>query len=109
MDFLKARLNELFQEPTRTETYAKALMIAMRTKNLNSLKIGWATLGQDQAQAQEVITLANVQLQASVLSEWFRALDAVTLFPERADLKETDMPQAALTGSPEAHMARLHP
>ena len=109
VDFLKARLNELFQEPTRTETYAKALMIAMRTKNLNSLKIGWATLGQDQAQAQEVITLANVQLQASVLSEWFRALDAVTLFPERADLKETDMPQAALTGSPEAHMARLHP
>ena len=109
VDFLKARLNELFQEPTRTETYAKALMIAMRTKNLNSLKIGWATLGQDQAQAQEVITLANVQLQASVLSEWFRALDAVTLFPERADLKETDMPQAALTGSPEAHMARLYP
>ena len=108
-DFLKVHLDELFREPTRTEAFAKSLVIAMKSKNINSLKIGWATLGQDQTQAQDIISLANVQLQAAVLSEWFRSLDAGTLFPERSDLKETDMPQAAVSGSAEAHLARLHP
>ena len=108
--FLKGRLDELFQEPTRTEAYAKALVIAMKTKNINSLKIGWATLGQDQTQAEEIIALANVQLQAPVLSGWFKALEAGTLFPERSDLlKETDAKQAELKGSSQEYWARLHP
>ena len=42
----QSHLDELFKEPTRTETYAKALMIAMKTKNITSLKIAWATIGQ---------------------------------------------------------------
>ena len=74
----QSHLDELFKEPTRTETYAKALMIAMKTKNITSLKIAWATIGQSLTQAQEVISLANVQLQGAVLSEWFRSLDAST-------------------------------
>ena len=110
MDFLKGRLDELFQEPSRTEAYAKALVIAMKTKNINSLKIGWATLGQDQAQAEEIISLANVQLQAPVLSGWFRSLDAGTLFPGRSDLpKESDRTQATLKRSSQEYWARLHP
>ena len=63
---------------------SQALVIAMKSKNITSLKIGWATIGQSQTQAEEVISLANVQLQATVLSEWFRSLDAGTLFPERS-------------------------
>lgn len=108
VDFLKGKLDELFKEPTRTEAYAKSLVIAMKTKNINSLKIGWATLGQDQQQASEIISLAKVQLQAAVLSEWFRGLDAGTLFPERTDLDEKDMPQAALTGRSETAWTRSH-
>lgn len=110
VEFLKGRLDELFQEPSRTEAYAKALVIAMKTKNINSLKIGWATLGQDQAQAEEIISLANVQLQAPVLSGWFRSLDAGTLFPGRSDLpKESDRTQATLRRSSQEYWARLHP
>ena len=92
-------LDELFKEPTRTETYAKALMIAMKTKNITSLKIAWATIGQSLTQAQEVISLANVQLQGAVLSEWFRSLDAGTLFPERSDLTQGDLPQFVITAA----------
>jgi hypothetical protein len=99
IDFLKSHLDELFKEPTRTETYAKALMIAMKTKNITSLKIAWATIGQSLTQAQEVISLANVQLQGAVLSEWFRSLDAGTLFPERSDLTQGDLPQFVITAA----------
>ena len=95
----QSHLDELFKEPTRTETYAKALMIAMKTKNTTSLKIAWATIGQSLTQAQEVISLANVQLQGAVLSEWFRSLDAGTLFPERSDLTQGDLPQFVITAA----------
>ena len=95
----QSHLDELFKEPTRTETYAKALMIAMKTKNITSLKIAWATIGQSLTQAQEVISLANVQLQGAVLSEWFRSLDAGTLFPERSDLTQSDLPQFVITAA----------
>jgi hypothetical protein len=95
----QSHLDELFKEPTRTETYAKALMIAMKTKNITSLKIAWATIGQSLTQAQEVISLANVQLQGAVLSEWFRSLDAGTLFPERSDLTQGDLPQFVITAA----------
>ena len=74
-------------------------MIAMKTKNITSLKIAWATIGQSLTQAQEVISLANVQLQGAVLSEWFRSLDAGTLFPERSDLTLGDLPQFVITAA----------
>ena len=47
-----------------------------------------------------MISLANVQLQGAVLSEWLRSLDDVgTLFPVRSDLTQGDLPQFVITAA----------
>merc|ERR1712194_539576 len=109
LEFLRSHLSEILKEET-AEMYANSIRVAMSKQGITTMKSAEKHIGKKMGTAQEIIALANVQLQAPVLSGWFQGLEAGTLFPERSDLlKESDMAQAELKGSSREYWARLHP
>jgi hypothetical protein len=66
---LRQHLNEIIKDTT-AEMYANSIRVAMNKQGITSMKSASKTIGKNTRTAQDIIDIANVQLEPQLLQAW---------------------------------------